>query len=217
MEYIYALVDPRTKEIRYVGRSKSPDRRHLQHKLSKERTPKGAWIEELRSAGIEPQMVILQKLPGKVDVGYYEQWWLTFAKRQDWLPTNAINPSSKKPTFGDMFSSQLRDQYEVFDAALKSSEPLVLITREQFRMFVLILKLLASIIVGLVVGWGAWYMEYTAIKNMPLALLQGLAMGMSMAFFLARVAVQKTKYAWFPLVYASVFFSLSVYLFWTKG
>ena len=42
IEYIYALVDPITKDVKYVGKSKKPKSRYTQHikKLDKTGTPK---------------------------------------------------------------------------------------------------------------------------------------------------------------------------------
>lgn len=59
--YVYHLIDPRTKCIRYVGRTDDPDRRHREHSenrsLSNNR--KRAWIQELQQEGLTPTFEIV--------------------------------------------------------------------------------------------------------------------------------------------------------------
>lgn len=58
---IYVLVDPREPTVvRYVGRTKVPRVRHLQHCAETVGTSKGSWIESLRLDGVMPQMRILE-------------------------------------------------------------------------------------------------------------------------------------------------------------
>jgi hypothetical protein len=63
---IYALVDPRTKVIRYVGKSTSGlkrPKRHLQPWiLEKEKqTRRVKWIKSLLSAGVTPEIEVLRE------------------------------------------------------------------------------------------------------------------------------------------------------------
>lgn len=61
---IYALVDPRSEEVKYVGKSNNPKRRlrdHIKgfgvrHNLDKKR-----WLDELLSLGLEPKITILER------------------------------------------------------------------------------------------------------------------------------------------------------------
>lgn len=58
---IYALTDPRSGVIRYVGKSNDPNKRFRSHvKTTDTSTRKGAWLTALRKAGIKPLLSILE-------------------------------------------------------------------------------------------------------------------------------------------------------------
>ncbi len=62
---IYALLDPLTKEVCYVGISKLAARRKEQH-ISHSRNPKtqkctSEWISDLLRQGLEPELKILEE------------------------------------------------------------------------------------------------------------------------------------------------------------
>lgn len=58
--YIYGLIDPLTKHIRYIGKSMCPFSRLESHIRNKEGSAsKRAWIASLRSQGLLPDLVIL--------------------------------------------------------------------------------------------------------------------------------------------------------------
>jgi len=65
--YVYYLVDPRTKEVKYVGKTKNPMSRFKQHmtKLDKTSTPKKRWLQELFAKGMKPKMIIAQEVNGE--------------------------------------------------------------------------------------------------------------------------------------------------------
>jgi hypothetical protein len=61
---VYALVDPRTDRVMYVGQSIDIDFRYRQHLHSSPwegNRRKVDWISELRSLGLEPRLVILEE------------------------------------------------------------------------------------------------------------------------------------------------------------
>lgn len=74
--YIYALVDPRDKRIKYVGKTNNPDRRYDEHVETEETTQKAIWIQELRSAGVKPTMILLNEC-NEPQSDYQENWWIT--------------------------------------------------------------------------------------------------------------------------------------------
>lgn len=58
---IYALSDPRTENIVYVGQSLDHNKRFYQHKRSKNQV--GIWFGELASLGLKPIIKILEVVP----------------------------------------------------------------------------------------------------------------------------------------------------------
>lgn len=62
--YIYALVHPETKEIRYIGKSNNPKKRLWEHhQLSrlKSQTHKNNWIKSLLKQGLRAEFIILEE------------------------------------------------------------------------------------------------------------------------------------------------------------
>lgn len=61
--YVYGLIDPNTRRIRYIGVSNNPERRLAQHMTrgsgSYWRSAKWAWIKPLKEQGLSPELVIL--------------------------------------------------------------------------------------------------------------------------------------------------------------
>lgn len=65
--YIYALSNPITKEVRYVGKTNNPSLRLSMHILEKANTKKSAWIKSLEKKGLKPEMEILEEMPHEPD------------------------------------------------------------------------------------------------------------------------------------------------------
>lgn len=61
--FIYALKDPRNGAVRYIGKSKNPEKRMRGHLRSKPGTHKAHWIMELTAIGITPLLEILDRVP----------------------------------------------------------------------------------------------------------------------------------------------------------
>lgn len=63
---IYVLIDPRTNEIKYVGRTtQKPERRLYQHiyKSKKRSHARAKWIRELAREGLRPLMRVIEVVP----------------------------------------------------------------------------------------------------------------------------------------------------------
>jgi len=74
--YIYALVDPVTDQIRYVGMSVNPSRRLQLHVRDlRGKTHKSCWIAKLKGIGQIPRMVILEECDSDT-WKVRERWWI---------------------------------------------------------------------------------------------------------------------------------------------
>lgn len=80
--YIYGLVDPRTNEVRYVGKTINPTNRHNQHlkfRAYYAHTYKARWINSLKQEKLQPKFVILEKVNNDRAV-VREQYWIGYYK-----------------------------------------------------------------------------------------------------------------------------------------
>ncbi len=60
---IYALRDPRSDEVRYIGKTDDPHRRWRRHKTEQGQTPRHKWLQTLQELGLEPILEIIEELP----------------------------------------------------------------------------------------------------------------------------------------------------------
>ncbi len=61
--FIYALLHPRTREIRYIGKADDPDdrlRKHVNRRLAK--SHKDNWVNSLRAEGQRPVLEIIDEV-----------------------------------------------------------------------------------------------------------------------------------------------------------
>lgn len=92
MKYIYGLVDPRNRQICYVGQTDNVNRRYTQHLSDDARTAKAAWLAELKNSSLKPDIIILQQCENDSDVNHFENWWIFLGRQQGWMLTNGTNP-----------------------------------------------------------------------------------------------------------------------------
>lgn len=67
--FIYALCEPGTRTVRYIGKANDPEKRfkgHIQDSI-KLNSHLGCWLRSLRSRGVTPNMVVLREVS-------YDQW-----------------------------------------------------------------------------------------------------------------------------------------------
>ena len=89
MPYIYALCDPDTQEVRYVGKTKSIQERYKAHLTSQSsaNTHRKYWIRSLRKQGKKPLIKVLEE----VDASIWkerERWWIAEMRQQGARLTN---------------------------------------------------------------------------------------------------------------------------------
>lgn len=87
--YIYGLVDPRDKRVRYVGKSLTPAKRLEAHLKDKCNLGKALWIEELQKHNLKPEIVILDK-GDEHDWQSRERFWIAEYRRKDPELTNIL-------------------------------------------------------------------------------------------------------------------------------
>jgi hypothetical protein len=71
--FIYALIDPRDGQVKYIGKSNNPLQRLVNHYHDKNPNKKLNWILHLRDLGLKPELLILDEVP-------FEKWkwWESF-------------------------------------------------------------------------------------------------------------------------------------------
>jgi hypothetical protein len=75
---IYALIDPRTAAVRYVGKADNPYHRLRRHVYEgRSNAAKCAWFDELRALGLWPEVRVLETVPR-------EQWE---ERERHWIAT----------------------------------------------------------------------------------------------------------------------------------
>jgi hypothetical protein len=88
--FIYGLVDPRTDEVRYIGKSDNPRSRLAAHLRDRSDNHRCHWLGELRSADLQPTLLILDEVCawGWQDV---EVSWIAYGRDQGWPLTNGTD------------------------------------------------------------------------------------------------------------------------------
>ena len=86
--YIYGLKDPRDGQIYYIGKSNDPKRRKREHLENRDcNAQRVAWLEDLRSSCLEPELVVLAKVECK-DWQESEIYWIARGHEEGWPLTN---------------------------------------------------------------------------------------------------------------------------------
>lgn len=107
MTFIYGLIDPRTEEVRYIGKSNDPQERLRQHMKCRtvDQTYKAKWLRQLKSSGIAPILIILEQCEE-------ETWeaceisWIAFGRQRGWPLTNTCDGGGQSNGFAGHHHSQ---------------------------------------------------------------------------------------------------------------
>lgn len=97
MYTIYALVDPRTRQIRYIGQtSRHPTVRSEDHWSNEDEHNKRKrdWIQELKLLNAKPSVVALQYVNSANEANKSERYWITLGLRYNWPLVNGTTPAS---------------------------------------------------------------------------------------------------------------------------
>jgi len=89
---VYALVDPRTDQVRYVGKTIRGIERIQEHtqksSTKREQTHKARWIRQLAAEGFTPTVRLLEVQPTRTRLNEAEVKWIAFGREQGWPLTN---------------------------------------------------------------------------------------------------------------------------------
>lgn len=79
--FIYALCEPGTRRVRYIGKTHEPADRLRAHMLvtSTKHTHVGHWLAMLKESGQQPEMVIIRSVPLS-EWQHAEQWFIRNAR-----------------------------------------------------------------------------------------------------------------------------------------
>lgn len=87
--YIYALGDPETGLIRYVGKSIRPEGRVKDHcNEPPSNCHRSHWIQSLKAKGLMPLMTILEQGRGDYSWEHAERYWIARGRSEGWPLTN---------------------------------------------------------------------------------------------------------------------------------
>lgn len=99
-EYIYALCEPDTNVIRYIGKSTNPRRRLLNHMNDNGKCHRTNWLQSLKRRGKVPGLMIIERIEiFKEDDGSVPQWdwqwseryWIALGRHLGWPLVNGTD------------------------------------------------------------------------------------------------------------------------------
>ena len=107
--FIYALKEPDTGKIRYVGKSNNPKKRLEAHLGRSKHTGchREVWISSLKNRGLKPTIEILDEVPKDC----WQQWesaWIQFYLEQGCDLTNATLGGEGRDCTGRVISEETR-------------------------------------------------------------------------------------------------------------
>lgn len=80
MAYIYRLIDPRTNETRYVGKTNNPERRYKEHCKNDNKYPIHTWINKLKLLELQPIMEVIEECDDAI-WNEREIFWVDYYRR----------------------------------------------------------------------------------------------------------------------------------------
>ena len=108
--YIYTLIDPITKEIRYVGKSDNPKERLIEHirKNKYIKTYKNIWIQSLTKKDLKPILEVVDTVD-KTEWSEKEKYWIKHFKELGCKLTN-LTDGGDGGNFGDFVNKKISEK-----------------------------------------------------------------------------------------------------------
>jgi len=97
--YIYGLVEPTTKELRYVGKSKNPKvrlRKHISERF-KHDSYKDRWIRKMVDSESRPELIIIDEVL-KEEWQYWERHYIAYYRGLGVRLTNSTDGGDQPPS-----------------------------------------------------------------------------------------------------------------------
>lgn len=96
---VYALVDPRTSKIRYIGKSTRGMIRPLDHKYYTHSGEIAAWLRDLKACNTTYVVTVLAEALTEEQLAKFEAYWISAGQSFGWPLANkqGISGSSKLP------------------------------------------------------------------------------------------------------------------------
>lgn len=94
--YIYALVDPRTDAVRYIGKSIRPKERLANHLNERSNSWRNHWLRKMRADGVRPVLRILEVVESD-DWQTAERRWIAHGRALGWRLTNCTSGGDGVP------------------------------------------------------------------------------------------------------------------------
>jgi hypothetical protein len=127
--YVYTLLDPSTKQVRYVGVTNNPKQRYYQHCClyrHKDKKYKLAnWLKSLLQNNKKPIMRIVETFPySKLIWDIREPFWINFYKQLGFDLTNIKEGGYCAPTYGFLGKTHSPESIEKIIIAGKNKIPI---------------------------------------------------------------------------------------------
>lgn len=90
--YIYALQDPDSNQVMYVGKTINPKNRFYGHIYDKEDSPKHRWLQSLKAKGKKPLMTVIDECAPSEVLMIEDEWIRAYSMLNPYL-TNKANPA----------------------------------------------------------------------------------------------------------------------------
>lgn len=129
MVYIYELIDPRTNETRYIGKTIQPDKRLALHieeaKYRKTRiSHKTSWMRGLLKFNMVPIFNIIDEIEITEQADYFEKFYIALYKSWGINLTNMTNGGGGGDTFTNRPDKELRREKIREGGVRRYSDPL---------------------------------------------------------------------------------------------